>query len=205
MNEEKNMSENLKNFIDITKAEFDNAADTMDIAALEKAAEMIIAARKAGNRIHITGIGKTAHVSTYIASLFSSTGTPTYYLHGTEAVHGSCGQLVEGDVVICLSNSGETTEMKSTATAIKNNGCKIISLTGNPESWLARFADLSLVAHVDHEGGVLNRAPRASVLTELFTLQCLSILLQDEVKITPQEYVRRHPGGALGKIRDNEK
>ncbi|MBQ7726125.1 MAG: SIS domain-containing protein [Clostridia bacterium] len=199
------MQQSLSNFIEISRREFERTAVSLDETALQKAADLIVSAKKKGNRLHITGIGKPSHVSTYAASLFSSTGTPTYYLHGTEAVHGSCGQLVEGDVVICISNSGETAELKATAMAIRNNGCAIISLTGNPQSWLAQFADVSLLAHVEQEGGVLNRAPRASILSEIFVLQALSILLQDVAAITPQEYVKRHPGGALGKLRENEK
>lgn len=198
------MTESLRKFIKISKEEFENTVNAVDESALQRAADLIIDAKKKGNRLHITGIGKPSHVSTYTASLFSSTGTPTYYLHGTEAVHGSCGQLVEGDVVICISNSGETAELKATANAIKNNGCKIIALTGNPDSWLSTFADAALCAHVDNEGGVLNRAPRASIIAEIFVLQCLSVLLQDDAKITPQEYVKHHPGGALGKLRENE-
>ena len=88
--------------------------DNMDYPALERAAELILAAKAAGKRLHISGIGKPAHLAGYAASLFSSTGTPAYFLHGTEAVHGSCGQLVPGDVVIFISNSGETAEMKAT-------------------------------------------------------------------------------------------
>lgn len=198
------MSENLKNFIKISKEEFEKTVNSVDEAALKRAADLIIDAKKKGNRLHITGIGKPSHVATYAASLFSSTGTPTYYLHGTEAVHGSCGQLVEGDAVICISNSGETAELKATANAIRNNGCKIIALTGNPDSWLSKFADADLTAHVDNEGGPLNRAPRTSVIAEIFVLQCLSVLLQDDAGITPSEYVKRHPGGALGKLRENE-
>jgi len=140
-----------------------------------------------------------------MASLLSSTGTPTYFLHGTEAVHGSCGQLVEGDVVICISNSGETAEMKSTAVAIRNNGCKVIGVTGNPDSWLATYADAHLTAKVANEGGPLNRAPRNSILAENLVLQALSVILQEQRAMTPQEYVLRHPGGALGQLRANEK
>ncbi len=135
----------------------------------------------------------------------SSTGNPTYFLHGTEAVHGSCGQLIEGDVVICISNSGETAELKATAIAIRNNGCKIISVTGNSDSWLARFADAHLLAGVKNEGGPLNRAPRASILAEALVLQGLSVVLQEKRNITPEEYVLRHPGGSLGQLRDNER
>ena len=195
----------LKSFIDISKAEFDAYVDSIDLESVKKAAEIILEAKKNGNRLHITGIGKPAHIASYAASLISSTGTPTYFLHGTEAVHGSCGQLAEGDIVICISNSGETAELKATAMAIKNNGCRIISVTGNPDSWLGRYGEVCLVAGVNYEGGVLNRAPRASILAETYILQCLSVLLQEASDITPESYVRRHPGGALGQLRDNEK
>ena len=179
--------------------------DNMDYPALERAAELILAAKAAGKRLHISGIGKPAHLAGYAASLFSSTGTPAYFLHGTEAVHGSCGQLEEGDVVIAISNSGETVELKATVLAVKNNGCRVIGITGNAESWLAKESDALLLAHVDEEGGPLNRAPRNSVLAEMFVLQALSAILQADVAQTPAQYVRRHPGGALGKIRDNER
>ena len=171
----------------------------------EAAAQLILESQAHGGRLHVTGIGKCSHVSTYAASLFSSTGNPAYYLHGTEAVHGSCGQLVAGDVVIAISNSGETVELKATVLAVKNNGCRVIGITGNAESWLAKESDALLLAHVDEEGGPLNRAPRNSVLAEMFVLQALSAILQADVAQTPAQYVRRHPGGALGKIRDNER
>ena len=98
----------------------------------EAAAQLIRESQAKGGRIHVTGIGKCSHVSTYAASLLSSTGNPAYYLHGTEAVHGSCGQLAAGDVVIAISNSGETGELKATVLAVKNNGCKVIGVSGNP-------------------------------------------------------------------------
>ena len=171
----------------------------------EKAMELIWQSQSAGGRLHITGIGKPGHVAEYMASLFSSTGTPCYFLHGTEAVHGSCGQLQAGDVVIAISNSGETAELKATVLAVKNNGCRVIGVTGNMNSWLARESDTCLFAGVNAEGGPLNRAPRYSIITELITLQTLSVALQVERAWTPQEYVRCHPGGALGELRDNEK
>lgn len=195
----------LKSFIDISRTEFDKYADGIDCESVKEAAELIIDAKKKGGRLHITGIGKPAHIAGYAASLISSTGTPAYFLHGTEAVHGSCGQLAEGDVVICISNSGETAELKATAMAIKNNGCKIISVTGNPDSWLGKYGEVCLAAGVEQEGGVLNRAPRASILAETYILQCLSVVLQESVNITPAEYVKRHPGGSLGQLRENER
>ena len=194
----------LKDFIAIRKNEFNEFICNIDVESLKKAAEIIIDAKNNGNRLHITGIGKPAHIAGYAASLISSTGTPAYFLHGTEAVHGSCGQLFEGDVVICISNSGETEELKATAMAIKNNGCKIISVTGNPNSWLGKYGEVCLFAGVNAEGGPLNRAPRASILAETYVLQCLSVLLQEASNITPEEYVKRHPGGSLGKLREGE-
>lgn len=140
-----------------------------------------------------------------MASLFSSTGNPAYFLHGTEAVHGSCGQLVAGDVVLCISNSGETAEMKATALAVRNNGCTIIAVTGDANSWLAKFADAHLLARVNNEGGPLNRAPRASILAETIILQGLSVVLQEKRNMTPHEYILRHPGGSLGQLRANER
>ena len=178
--------------------------DNMAYPALERAAELILAAKAAGKRLHISGIGKPAHLAGYAASLFSSTGTPTYFLHGTEAVHGSCGQLVPGDIVIFISNSGETAEMRSTVLAIKNNRCRVIGVSGNRESWLAKQSDVHLFAGVSEEGGPLNRAPRMSILAETMVLQALSVLLQEDANVTPQTYVRWHPGGKLGELRENE-
>lgn len=178
--------------------------ETMDYPALEAAARLILEAKVRGNRLHVSGIGKPAHLAGYIASLLSSTGTPTAFLHGTEAVHGSCGQLVAGDVVIFISNSGETAEMKAAVLAVQNNGCAVISVSGNPESWLARNSAVHLTASIAAEGGPLNRAPRASILAETVVLQALSVLLQSEAGITPQQYVKWHPGGTLGKLREGE-
>lgn len=192
-------------FKNSAQTEFESCLASLDENDFQPAVHLIQTAQKNGNRIHITGIGKLGHVASYMASLLSSTGTPTYFLHGTEAVHGSCGQLVAGDVVICISNSGETSEMKSTAVAIRNNGCKVIGVTGNPKSWLATFADAHLTAKVANEGGPLNRAPRNSILAENLVLQALSVILQEQRSMTPQEYVLRHPGGSLGQLRENEK
>ena len=195
----------MREFTARAREAFDQFVDGVEDAEYVKAAELILASRQKGGRLHITGIGKPGHVSGYGASLLSSTGTPTYFLHGTEAVHGSCGQLVPGDVVICISNSGETAEMKTTVTAIKNNGCEVIGVSGNPDSWLAKQGAAHLFAGVCCEGGPLNRAPRASILAENFVLQRLSVLLQANRGLDPKQYVMWHPGGTLGQLRDNEK
>lgn len=192
-------------FLASAKKEFAAFAEQINSESYEEAAAIILESQKNGGRLHITGIGKPGHVSAYMASLLSSTGNPCYFLHGTEAVHGSCGQLVAGDVVIAISNSGETSELKSTVLAVKNNGCKIIGVSGKPESWLAKESDAFLFAGVGEEGGPLNRAPRNSILAEILTLQALSVALQVEQDWDPIKYVRCHPGGKLGELREGEK
>lgn len=199
------MKDALNKFLEVSKEEFKKSVNAINYEELLAAAEIIWESGKKGGRVHITGIGKPAHIAGYMASLISSTGTPCYFLHGTEAVHGSCGQLAAGDVVICISNSGETSEMKATAVAVRNNGCKLIGVSGNRESWLAKYSDAHLFAGIENEGGPLNRAPRTSIIAETLVLQALSVILQKKRDITPQEYVLRHPGGALGQLRDNEK
>lgn len=194
----------LKTFDQLALQELDDFFSAIDNGAFQIAAGLIAEAEKAGNRIHITGIGKPSHVAEYGASLLSSTGTPTYFLHGTEAVHGSCGQLIPGDVVIAISNSGETQELKATVSAIRNNGCKVIAVTGELDSWLASQSDVALFAGVGQEGDPLNRAPRISILVENIVLQRLSLLLQVYRKLDPVQYVKWHPGGALGRLREGE-
>ena len=188
----------MRDFTAKAREAFDRFADGVEDAEYVKAAEIILASRQKGGRLHITGIGKPGHVSGYAASLFSSTGTPTYELHGTECVHGSAGQVVPGDVVIAISNSGNTSELKATVTCLKGNGVKIISLTGNPDSWLAKEGDVTLIAGVKEEGDPMNKPPRASIIVEVLMLQSLSILLQEDFGLDPKQYVKWHPGGSLG-------
>jgi len=195
----------LQAFLNSAKRNFVEFADTIVPDSYNAAVELILEAQANGGRIHVTGIGKPGHVAAYAASLLSSTGNPASFLHGTEAVHGSCGQLVAGDVVIAISNSGETTELKATVNAIHNNGCKVIAVTGNPNSWLANHSECTLLAGVREEGGPMNRAPRNSVNAEMLILQALSVVLQIEKDWTPEKYVRCHPGGKLGELRENEK
>lgn len=202
MNQEVEIS--CLHYINTVREDLVEYIDQIETQELESAANLIWEMRARGNRVHVSGIGKPAHIAGYIASLMSSTGTPTYFLHGTEAVHGSCGQLIPGDVVIFISNSGETSEMKSTILAVKNNGCHVIGVSGNRESWLAKQSDVHLYAGIKTEGGPLNRAPRMSILEEILILQVLSVILQAEADITPSTYVRWHPGGKLGELRPDE-
>ena len=158
----------VEHFFDVTQQQFSTFLKGRGADDYEQVAQLILDSQAKGGRIHVTGIGKCSHVATYIASLLSSTGNPAYYLHGTEAVHGSCGQLTAGDVVIAISNSGETGELKSTVLAIKNNGCKVIGVSGNSDSWLARESDAFLFAGVTAEGGPSTARPATP-----YWLRCL--------------------------------
>jgi arabinose-5-phosphate isomerase len=193
------MDNELQSFLNNVKEEIDKNIDSADVESVKKAAEIILESEKKGGRVHVTGIGKPGHVAGYIASLLSSTGTSAYELHGTEAVHGSSGQVKPGDVVIAISNSGETVELKATLETLLTNGAHIISCTSNAESWLAKHSEVCLLAHVDAEGDSLNKPPRASILSEILILQCLSVVLQNEKKLNLNQYVKWHPGGSLGK------
>ena len=164
-----------------------------------QAADLIARVESRGGRVHVTGVGKPEYVSGYISALLSSTGTPAYFLHGTECVHGSAGQVAPGDIVIVISNSGETAEMKSTVTALKRNGALIIGVSGKPDSWLAQQSDEFLYAGVDCEGSPLNFEPRASILAEIYVLAGLSVVLQARKGVTRADYNAWHPGGSIGK------
>lgn len=165
---------------------------------LEKACDMILEAEKKGGRVHITGIGKPSYVAGYAASLFSSTGTPAYVLDGTEAVHGSSGQVKEEDIVIAISNSGETKELLDTVQALLANGASVIGVSKEETSTLSRLSKIPLITRVSHEGDDLGKPPRASVLNQMILLQCLSILLQEAKGIDLETYGKWHPAGTIG-------
>lgn len=195
----------LNDFLTAQLSELISFADKIDEKALLEARDLILEAEKNKNRVHVTGIGKPGHVAGYAASLFSSTGTPAYELHGTEAVHGSSGQVLPGDVVIAISNSGETSELKATVETLKKNKAFIISVTGKLDSWLARKANVVLFAGVDREGDSINKPPRASISAEILIIQSLSILLQEAKHLDQETYVKWHPGGSIGESLRKEK
>lgn len=182
-----------------------HVADTMracslrfDEACLAPAADMILTALQRGNRIHVTGIGKPHHISAYTASLFSSLGIPCYLLDGTEATHGSAGQVLPGDVVLCISYYGDVTELNRTVITLRENGAELIGVTGFPDSFIARQCALHLDVHVEGEGDRLGKAPRTSMLATQFAMMSLSLLLQERTGLTAARYVRWHPSGILG-------
>jgi arabinose-5-phosphate isomerase len=172
----------------------------LDPARFEAALALLRRARSEGRRVHVSGVGKPEHVARYAASLLASTGTPATFLHATEAVHGSVGQLEPGDVLVAISNSGTTGELLAAVEAARGLGARVLAVTGSLESPLARLADAVLEAGVLREGGPLGLAPRASVAAELLVLASLSAALEREVGLTRAEYHRRHPAGKLGDL-----
>ena len=188
----------VEKFFDLALAELAALRGGLNIAAISRTVEIIRTALGRGGRVHVTGVGKPEHVARYAASLFCSVGTPTTFLHATETLHGSLGQVHPRDIVIAISNSGNTDELLSTATAIHEQGTQLIAITGNKDSSLAQLADLVIHVPVPNEGGGLGLAPRISVLGEVFVLAGLSVALELAHGLTVEEYSRWHRAGAIG-------
>jgi arabinose-5-phosphate isomerase len=185
--------------LEVAARELSALAERHDGVSIQAAAELIEAAEARGGRVHVTGVGKPEHVAHYAASLLSSTGTPATFLHATESLHGSLGQIVPGDVVIAISNSGTTSECLLAVEAIRGYGGRLIAVTGGLASPLAEAADVTLDAGVKEEGGPLGLAPRASVAAEILVLAALGAVLQERRGLDRVGYAARHPAGALGK------
>jgi arabinose-5-phosphate isomerase len=186
--------------LDVAIEEMTALRGRLSADVFEKSMSLIRSAEAAGGRVHVTGIGKPEHVAHYVASLLSSTGTPATFLHATEAVHGSTGQVVPGDVVIAISNSGETRELRHAVETVRGMNARVIGVTGNPDSWLATQADAFLDAGVAREGGALGLAPRASVAAEVLVLAALGAALEKEKGFSKADYNLRHPAGKLGEL-----
>ena len=185
--------------LEVAARELASLSERHDGVSLCEAADLIDEATSTGGRVHVTGVGKPEHVAHYGASLLSSTGIPATFLHATEALHGSLGQVVAGDIVIAISNSGTTAECLLAAEAIKTYGGRLIAVTGGLDSPLAAAAEVTLDAGVKAEGGPLGLAPRASVAAEILVLAALGAVLQDRRGLDAKGYAARHPAGALGK------
>ncbi len=160
------------------------------------AIELILACH---GRVIVSGVGKSGHVARKIAATFASTGTPAYFVHAAEAVHGDLGMITRDDVVIALSNSGESHELLTIVPLIKREGGRLIAITGNPASSLAREADVHLDAGVAEEACPLNLAPTASTTAALALGDALAVALLDARGFGPEDFARSHPGGTLGR------
>ena len=150
-------------------------------------------------RVVVSGMGKSGHIARKIASTMASTGTPAFFVHPGEASHGDLGMITAQDVLIALSNSGESPELLTIVPIIKRKGAKLIAMTGNPGSSLAREADVHLDASVAQEACPLGLAPTASTTAALALGDALAIALLDARGFGADDFARSHPGGALGR------
>ena len=150
-------------------------------------------------RVVVSGMGKSGHVGSKIAATLASTGTPAFFMHPGEASHGDLGMIAHDDVVLALSNSGESSELVSIVPLIKRRGAKLVAMTGNPASTLARQADAHLNAGVEKEACPLNLAPTASTTAALALGDALAVALLDARGFSADDFARTHPGGSLGR------
>lgn len=150
-------------------------------------------------RVIVSGMGKSGHIARKIAATMSSTGTPAYFVHPGEASHGDLGMITSEDVFIALSYSGESDELMAIAPVIKRQGAKLISLTGNAASRLARVADVHINGHVDKEACPMGLAPTASTTAALALGDALAVALLDAKGFGKEDFARSHPGGSLGR------
>ncbi len=164
--------------------------------SFEEAVRMLLACR---GRIVLTGMGKSGLICQKIAATLSSTGMPSYFMHPAEALHGDLGMVASGDVVLALSNSGETDEIVKLLELIRRLGAKIIALSGNPESTLARNADAHINVGVTREACSLDLVPTASTTAAMAMGDALAIACYEQRGFTESDFARYHPGGRLGR------
>lgn len=172
---------NLVNFLD---EDFENAVNFIHLSK---------------GRVIVTGIGKSANIATKIVATLNSTGTPAIFMHAADAIHGDLGIIQENDVVVCISKSGNTPEIKVLLPLIKNYGNKIIAITGNPASFLGTNADFLLSSFVEKEADPNNLAPTTSTTAQLVMGDALAICLLKLNNFSSKDFAKYHPGGALGK------
>ena len=157
---------------------------------------LVLASR---GRVIVSGVGKSGHIGRKFAATLASTGTPAYFVHAAEAAHGDLGMITADDVLIALSYSGSGEELLKIVPLIKRQGARLIALTGNPDSPLAREADVHLDGAVREEACPLNLAPTASTTAALALTDALAVALLDARGFGADDFARSHPGGALGR------
>lgn len=171
-------------------------AETLDAQHFGRAVELLLDCK---GRVVVSGVGKSGHIGRKLAATLASTGTPAFFVHAAEAAHGDLGMITEDDVVIGISYSGTTNELLTIVPTIKREGAKLISITGNPDSALARNADVNLDVHVPFEACPLNLAPTSSTTATLAMGDALAVACMHAKGFTKEDFARSHPGGALGR------
>ncbi|MBO0614794.1 MAG: hypothetical protein RL122_2822 [Pseudomonadota bacterium] len=196
------MSHHAKDLLALAKAVIDT--EIAALAALPSrlddeflhACEAILACK---GRVIVTGMGKSGHIGNKIAATLASTGTPAFFLHPGEASHGDLGMIVNGDVIIALSNSGTSAEILAILPVIRRLDVRVIAMTGNPHSPMAEAADFHINIGVDKEACPLGLAPTSSTTATLVMGDALAVALLEARGFTAEDFARSHPGGRLGK------
>ena len=184
-----------KNVLRIEAQAVAGLIDRLD-GAFPRAIALILACH---GRVIVSGVGKSGHIARKIAATLASTGTPAYFVHAAEAAHGDLGMITRDDVLIALSNSGESEELLTIVPLVKRQGGRLIAITGSAASSLAREADAHLDAGVAEEACPLNLAPTASTTAALAMGDALAVALLDARGFGAEDFARSHPGGALGR------
>jgi len=187
--------ENGRTVLEIEARELDRLRADLD-ESFEKVVRCIVATT---GRVILTGIGKSGIICRKIAATFASTGTPAFFVHPAEAIHGDLGMIVNGDTVLAVSHSGETDELLRLLEYIKRQGARLIAITGNKNSSLARHADLALTFSINEEGCPMGLAPMASTTVTLALGDALAAAVLKEKNFTSEKFAQLHPGGRLGK------
>ena len=177
-------------------ASIERAADRLEQASVDRAIELIATCQ---SKIIVTGVGKSGVIAQKIAQTLTSTGTVAIFVHPSDALHGSLGVITKGDVVIALSNSGETDEIVMILPALVNRKVPVIAIVGNIDSTLARKADVALDASVDKEACPLNLAPTTSTTVALAIGDAIAMTLMEARGLTAKDFAENHPAGRLGK------
>ncbi|SER65453.1 arabinose-5-phosphate isomerase [Vreelandella subterranea] len=181
--------------LDIEQAAIAGLASKLD-GHFDHACELVLACQ---GRVVVTGMGKSGHIAGKIAATLASTGSPAFFVHPGEASHGDLGMITRSDVVIALSNSGETAEVTALLPLLKRLGTPLISMTGRPSSTLAQHADAHLDSSVDREACPLDLAPTSSTTAALALGDALAVALLEARGFTAEDFALSHPGGSLGR------
>ena len=161
-----------------------------------RAVELI---QRCEGKVVVTGVGKSGHICAKIAATLASTGTPSFFLHSGEALHGDLGMVMKGDVILAVSNSGETDEILKLLPHFKFHELKLIVITGNPESTLGRAGEVVLNVRINEEACPLGLAPTTSTTAALAMGDALAVVLLEQKGFKPDDFAARHPGGILGR------
>lgn len=190
-----NFKQSALNVLQIEQQAIQHLAQYID-NSFEQACELLLSCR---GKVVVSGIGKSGHIGNKITATFASTGTPAFFMHPAEANHGDLGMLSEQDILLVISNSGETTELLALVPVVKRLGIPMIAMTSNPASTLGQYADINLCIKVEQEACSLGLAPTSSTTATLVMGDALAVALLDARGFTSDDFALSHPGGSLGK------